>query len=88
MPSRTVTVVNDSGLHARPGRVFVKSVHDHGCRVTVRKGDRSVDARSILALMSMDCGPRDEIEITVEGDDAERTLDDLVRLVEDGLGER
>jgi phosphotransferase system HPr-like phosphotransfer protein len=46
-----------------------------------------VDARSTLAIMSMDCGPNDEIEIIVDGDDAERTLADLVRLVESGLGE-
>ena len=87
MPSRTVTVVNDSGLHARAGRVFVKSVLDHDCSVTVRKGDTAVDARSTLAIMSVDCGPDDEIEIIVDGDDAERTLADLVRLVEAGLGE-
>lgn len=88
MPTRTVTVVNESGLHARPGRVFVKSVLDHKCAVTVRKGDHVVDARSTVSIMSMDCGPQDEIEITVEGEDAARTLADLVRLVEDGLGER
>lgn len=88
MPSRTVTVVNDSGLHARPGRVFAKSAREHMGTVTVGKGDRVVDARSTLAIMSFDCVPHDQIEITVEGDDADQTLDRLVRLVEDGLGER
>jgi phosphotransferase system HPr (HPr) family protein len=87
MPSRTVTLVNDSGLHARAGRVFVKSVLDHKCAVTVRKGRLSVDARSTLAIMSLDCATDDEIEIIVDGDDAERTLADLVQLVESGLGE-
>jgi phosphocarrier protein HPr len=87
MPSTTVTVVNDSGLHARAGRVFVKSVLDHACAVTVRKGDRVVDARSTLSLMTIDCGPDDEIEISADGDDAERVLATLVTLVESGLGE-
>jgi phosphotransferase system HPr (HPr) family protein len=87
MQSRTVTVVNDSGLHARAGRVFVKSVLDHRCAVTVRKGDRVVDASSTVSLMTIDCGPDDQIEISVHGDNAERTLTDLVRLVESGLGE-
>lgn len=87
MPSRTVTLVNESGLHARAGRVFVKAVLDRKCPVTVRKGSISVDASSTLALMSVDCGPSDEIEIIVEGDDAERALADLVHLVESGLGE-
>lgn len=87
MPSRTVTVINDSGLHARAGRVFVKSVRDHKCAVTVRMGDRVVDARSTISLMSIDCGPDDQIEISVDGADAEQTLAALVTLVESGLGE-
>lgn len=87
MPSRTVTLVNDSGLHARAGRVFVKSVCDHKCAVTVRKGDRVVDARSTISIMTIDCGPDDEIEISADGDGAERALAALVTLVENGLGE-
>lgn len=80
-----MTVVNDSGLHARAGRAFVKSVLDHECAVSVRKGDCVVDARSTVSIMAMDCNPNDQIEIIVEGRDAERTLDQLVRLVEHGL---
>jgi phosphocarrier protein len=87
MPSRTVTVVNDSGLHARAGRVFAKSARDHKCAVTVRKGDRVVDARSTTSLMTLDCGPDDQIEIITNGDGAERALTALVTLVENGLGE-
>lgn len=87
MASRVVTVVNDAGLHARAGRAFVKSVLDHECAVSVRKGDRVVDARSTVSIMAMDCRPDDQIEIIVEGHDAERTLDELVRLVEHGLGQ-
>lgn len=88
MPSRTVTVVNDSGLHARAGRIFVKSARDHKCAVSLRKGDLIVDATSTVSIMRMDCGINDQIEIIVEGRDAERALADLVRLVEGGLGER
>lgn len=80
-------MVNDAGLHARAGRAFVKSVLDHECAVSVRKGDRVVDARSTVSIMAMDCRPDDQIEIIVEGHDAERTLDELVRLVEHGLGQ-
>lgn len=87
MPTRTVTVVNDSGLHARAGRVFVKSVRDHMCTVTVRKGDHVVDARSTISIMTIDCGPDDQIEISTDGDDADHVLAALVTLVEGGLGE-
>lgn len=88
MASMTVRVVNDSGLHARAGRVFVKSVRDRDCAVRVRKGAMTVDASSTMSIMSMACAVDDEIEIIVEGQDVEQPLDDLVRLVESGLGER
>lgn len=87
MPSRTVTVVNDGGLHARAGRVFVKRARDHRCAVAIRKGDLVVDATSTAAIMRIDCHPDDEIEIIVDGEHAEQALADLVRLVESGLGE-
>ncbi|HSJ43899.1 MAG TPA: HPr family phosphocarrier protein [Euzebyales bacterium] len=87
MPSRTVRVVNDSGLHARAGRVFVKSARDQKCAVTVRKGERVVDGRSTISVMTIDCGPDDQIEISADGEDAEHALAALVMLVESGLGE-
>lgn len=87
MSSTTVTVVNASGLHARAGRVFVKRARDHRCAVAIRKGDLIVDATSTMSIMTMDCGPNDEIEIIVDGDRAEQALADLVHLVENGLGE-
>lgn len=87
MASKVVTVVNDSGLHARAGRAFVKSVLDHECAVSVRKGDHVVDARSTVSIMAIDCSPDEQIEIIVEGRNAERALDALVRLVEHGLRE-
>jgi phosphocarrier protein HPr len=85
MASRVVTIVADSGLHARAGRAFVKSVLDHGCAVSVRKGDHVVDARSTLSIMSIDCHPSEQIELIVEGVDAERTLAALAHVVEHDL---
>lgn len=88
MASKMVTIVADSGLHARAGRAFVKSVLEHdGCAVSVRKGDLIVDARSAVSIMAMDCSPNDQVEIIVEGGDAERALADLARVVEQDLRE-
>jgi phosphotransferase system HPr-like phosphotransfer protein len=46
-----------------------------------------VDARSTISIMTIDCGPHDQIEISVAGDNAEHALAALVMLVESGLGE-
>lgn len=87
MPSATVTLTNPTGLHARPAAVFAKAAAGHGCGVTIAKGDRQVNAKSVLSVLTLDCHQGDELTITTDGDDAEGALADLVGLVENGIGE-
>lgn len=87
MPKRTVTLPNPSGLHARPAKVFAKAAAAAPGTVTLAKGDNEVNARSVLSVLTLDCHQGDEIVVGVEGEDAEATLDELVALIEGGLGE-
>ena len=87
MPARTVALPNPSGLHARPAKVFAKAAAAAPGTVTVSKDGREVNASSVLSVLTLDCHQGDEITVTVEGEDAEATLDELVALIEGGLGE-
>jgi phosphocarrier protein HPr len=87
MPSRTVTLPNPSGLHARPAKVFAKAAAAAPGDVTLAKGDRTVNASSVLSVLTLDCHQGDEVVVTVEGEDAETTLDGLIALIGSGLGE-
>ena len=63
MYSKTTTVVNASGIHARPASLFVQKASGFGSKVTVRnvtKGSDPKDAKSILMVMGlgMACGLR------------------------------
>ena len=87
MPERSVILPNPSGLHARPAKVFAKAAAAATADVTVTKDGREVNAKSVLSVLTLDCHHGDEIVVRVEGEDAEATLDELVRLVESGLGE-
>jgi phosphocarrier protein HPr len=87
MPTRTVTLPNPSGLHARPAKVFAKAAAAAPGTVTLTKDGREVNASSVLSVLTLDCHQGDEILVTVDGDDAEATLDQLVALIADGLGE-
>jgi phosphotransferase system HPr (HPr) family protein len=87
MPSRTIALPNPTGLHARPAAVFSKAAADSGADVTVSKDDQTANAKSLLSLLTLDCHKGDIVTISVEGDDADRVLDELVALVESGLGE-
>jgi phosphocarrier protein HPr len=79
--SRTVTICNERGLHARASAKFVKTAAGFDAEVTVTKDGSTVDARSIMGLMMLAAGPGAQIEIVAEGAQAEeacQALEDLV----------
>jgi len=87
--SRSVTIVNIKGLHARASAKFVTFVSrlPEGIKVQVEKDGQSVTGTSIMGLMMLGAAKGSEIIIHVEGDQAELALDKLVGLVVDGFGE-
>jgi phosphotransferase system HPr (HPr) family protein len=87
MPSKTVVLRNEHGLHARPAAIFVKAAAAYACDVRVSKAGKDANAKSMLSVLTLECHSGDEIAISAEGEDAEAALDDLVSLVEGGLGE-
>jgi len=87
MPSQTIALMNATGLHARPAKVFAEAAAATGLDVRLTKGDTTVNARSVLSVLTLDCHHGDEVTISVEGDGATDVLDHLVSLVASGLGE-
>ena len=90
MVSKTVTIKNPSGIHARPAAVFVQCASGFESAVTVRdvtKGGEAKDAKSILIVMSLGMVCGDEIEISAAGADEDAAVAALVALVESGCGE-
>lgn len=87
--SRSVTIVNIKGLHARASAKFVTFVSrlPEGIKVHVEKDGQSVAGTSIMGLMMLGAAKGSDIIIHVEGDQAELALDKLVGLVVDGFGE-
>ena len=86
---RTLTVVNQRGLHARASAKFVGVVAQlpPGCSVRVVKDGNEAAGGSILGLMMLGAAKGDTIELVVEGDDREAVMNELAALVEGGFGE-
>lgn len=78
---RTVSVVHRQGLHARPAALFVQLAKQFACRVTVKKGRKIVDGKSIMGLLTLAAGPGARIAIVTDGQDAEAALERLAELV-------
>lgn len=85
--SRTVTIINRKGLHARASARFVAVAEASPARATVEKDGERVDARSIMGLLTLAAAMGQNITITAEGEEAPALLAALVDLVETGFGE-
>ena len=85
--SRTVTVVHRQGLHARPAALFVQLANRFASRVTVKKGRKNVDGKSIMGLLTLAAKHGSRISIVVDGPDAQDALAGLCRLMTEPLPE-
>lgn len=81
--SRSVTIVNRDGLHARPAAEFVKLANTLDAPVTVN----GKDARSLLGIMSMGLVKGSTVELVTPSVDGQPAVDSLAELIESGFGE-
>ncbi len=80
--TRSVTICNARGLHARASAKLVKAVAEFDAEVLVSKDGQSVDARSIMGLLMLGAGLGSQVEISAEGPDAQAALEAVVGLIE------
>ncbi len=84
---QSVQVGNIYGLHARPAAEFVKLANTFKSEIWVSKDGLEVNGKSIMGVMMLAAERGSTIEIRAKGDDAERAVEALVRLVAVGFGE-
>ncbi len=85
MVTRSVSVVNPLGLHARAAARFVRLAAQYHSTVRVAKGARELDGKSILGLLLLGASRGSEIVIRAEGPDEAAAVEALGRLVADGF---
>ena len=87
MLKQTTTVINKLGLHARASAKLTKIAGEFPCQVWVSKGERRVNAKSIMGVMMLAAGIGSEIEIETDGDQEAQAMDALLALLADKFGE-
>ncbi len=87
MVSRTLKVVNPSGLHLRPAGVLSQTAMKFKSDITIECGEKKIVAKSVLNVMAagIKCGT--EINVVCDGEDEEEALKALSEAIESGLGE-
>lgn len=86
--SRKVKVKNSLGLHTRPAAAIVKLLQPKKSSVFFVYKNETINARSIMSILMLAAQKNTQIEIIVEGVDAEQTMDVLVEAFELEFGEK
>jgi phosphocarrier protein HPr len=87
MVSRSVAVANPLGMHARAAARFVHAANVFQSRISVSRGARTVDGKSILGILLLAAARGSDIVLTAEGPDEAAALETLCDLVGSSLGE-
>jgi len=84
---REATIVNPLGVHARPAAEFVKTAGRFSSAIEIRRGEVSVNGKSIMGVMMLAAEQGAVIVIAANGDDAEAAVEALCALVAAGFNE-
>ena len=81
------TISNKLGLHARASAKFTKLAGSFASEVWMSKGERRVNAKSIMGVMMLAAGIGSSVEIETDGADEQAAMKALLALVADKFGE-
>ena len=87
MTSKTVTVVNQLGMHARAAAKFVHLAGRYAARIRVSRQGREVDGKSIMGILLLAAARGSSVTISADGSDEQDAVDALAALVASGFGE-
>ena len=87
MTTKTVTVSNKTGLHARPASMFVQTANKYDSQISIKHGDKDYNAKSIMALLSAGICSGSTIDISAIGNDENLAVEELATLIESRFGE-
>ena len=85
--SVTITLINPTGLHARPAAQLATALGQLDAEVAIAANGREADGASLLELLTLGTEKGTEITVSATGPDAQRAVDTARTLVEEGFGE-
>ena len=87
MITKNITISNKLGLHARASAKLTKTAGGFPGNVWISKGDRRVNAKSIMGVMMLAAGIGSEVTLEADGDQEQAAIDALENLFNDKFGE-
>ena len=87
MIKTNTTISNKLGLHARASAKLTKLAGSFACEVWIAKGERRVNAKSIMGVMMLAAGIGSTVDLETDGADERKAMDALLTLISDKFGE-
>lgn len=82
MTNQKVVVTSASGLHARPAGILVSKAKEFEAHVEILKGEKTINAKSIMGILSLGTAKGDELTIQADGPDEDAAVSALAQLFE------
>ena len=87
MTQKTITIENKTGIHARPASIFVQTATKFKSKIQLQAKGKTIDAKSILMIMSMGLVKGTEVTIIADGPDEAEAVKALKDLIDSKFGE-
>jgi len=87
MITQKITIKNKLGLHARPASNFVKMAQSFKSKIEILKGEKRLNAKSMIGILAAGAKCGTEIELAIEGEDEQEAMKQLTEFIDAGLGE-
>ncbi|MCS7458610.1 HPr family phosphocarrier protein [Paenibacillus doosanensis] len=81
MLSQSFTVMNPSGFHARPTKIFVQQASEFPCKINLTKNGKKVNGKSSLSMLTLGLAQNDEVLLEVDGEQEEQAMEALGALL-------
>ena len=87
MISKNIKIINEFGLHARPAAKLVHLAAKFKSTVQLTYAGETINAKSIMGVMMLAVEQGGIITLTVNGDDENKLMEEIVNLINSGFGE-
>ena len=87
MIKNSITISNKLGLHARASAKLTKLAGSYPCEVWMSKGERRINAKSIMGVMMLAAGIGSTVTLETDGEQEQQAMDALRALIDDKFGE-
>ena len=87
MISRSATIVNKLGLHARAATRLVNCASTFESQLWIKKGQKTINGKSIMGILTLAASMGTELLIEADGPDQENAIRAICELIDDRFGE-